>query len=138
MSGEVLYPSPRAVFGPGRFNAEVEPLDLDAIEADLDRRVPALDLLDRDHCRALLAEVRRLTAARSLYFGSETEQTGGDPGAQGAGRVPQAAFEAAVAEMSKVEKMHPRTTLDALLFAALPALGLTHEYEGAEQIGGER
>ena len=36
------------------------PLDLDAIRADLDARVPARDLEDRNHARGLLAEVERL------------------------------------------------------------------------------
>lgn len=38
------------------------PLDLDAIRADLDARVPARDLGDRNHARGLLAEVERLRA----------------------------------------------------------------------------
>ena len=38
------------------------PLDLDAIRDDLDARVPARDLEDRNHARGLLAEVERLRA----------------------------------------------------------------------------
>ena len=38
------------------------PLDLDAIRDDLDARVPARDLDDRSHARALIEEVERLRA----------------------------------------------------------------------------
>lgn len=37
-------------------------IDLDAIRADLDRRVPAIDHDDRNVARGLLAEVERLQA----------------------------------------------------------------------------
>ena len=42
------------------------PLDLDAVEADLDARVPARDLGDRNPARTLIEEVKRLRADVAL------------------------------------------------------------------------
>ena len=77
------------------------------------------------------AETDRWLSSRVLL-----EMIDATPVASGPNLVSFAKFTAAVEAMYVVEKLHPRTTLDALLHAALPALGLELTFDD-EQVTGE-